>query len=54
MRIEAERTKVDRQAQSRNDEILSLERENGRLTALGVQLKNEETRSWIRCGRLTS
>ena len=43
MRIEAERTKVDRQAQSRNDEILSLERENGRLTALGVQLKNEET-----------
>ena len=43
MRIEAERTKVDRQAQGRNDEILSLERENGRLTALGVQLKNEET-----------
>lgn len=43
MRIEAERTKVDRQAQNRNDEILALERENGRLTALGVQLKNEET-----------
>lgn len=43
MRIEAERTGIDRRAQGCNDEILALERENGRLTAQGVQLKNEET-----------
>ena len=43
MRIEAERTKVDRAAQGKNDEILALERENGRLSAQSVQLKNEET-----------
>ncbi len=43
MRIEAERTRVDRAAQDKNQEILGLERENGRLSAQTVQLKNEET-----------
>lgn len=43
MRIEAERTRVDRAAQEKNEEILGLERENGRLSAQTVQLKNEET-----------
>lgn len=43
MRIEAHRTQVDRAAQDRNEEILGLERENGRLSAQSVQLKNEET-----------
>ena len=42
MRIEAERTRTDRAAQDKNDEILALERENSRLTAQGVQLKSEE------------
>ncbi len=43
MRIEAERTRVDRTAQDKNQEILALERENGRLSAQTIQLKNEET-----------
>lgn len=43
MRIEGERTKTDRAAQDKNEEILSLERENGRLSAQGIQLKNEES-----------
>lgn len=43
MRIEAQRTQVDRTAQDKNEEILALERENGRLSAQSVQLKNEET-----------
>lgn len=43
MRIEAQRTQVDRAAQDKNEEILGLERENGRLSAQSVQLKNEET-----------
>ncbi|MBS5145624.1 MAG: chromosome segregation protein SMC [Butyricicoccus pullicaecorum] len=42
MRIEAQRTQVDRRAQDQNEEILGLERENVRLSAQGVQLKNEE------------
>ena len=43
MRIEGDRTKVDRAAQQKNDEILALERESARLSARTVQLKNEET-----------
>ena len=43
LRIEGERTRIDRAAQQKNDEILALERESGRLSAAGVQLKNEET-----------
>ena len=42
MRIEAQRTQTDRRAQEQNDEILGLERETVRLSAQGVQLKNEE------------
>lgn len=43
MRIEGDRTRVDRAAQQKNDEILALERESARLSARTVQLKNEET-----------
>lgn len=42
-RIEGDRTRVDRDAQSRNEEILHLERETARLENRAGQLKNEET-----------
>ena len=40
--IEAARTKADREAQAKNEEILNLEREAGRLENRAAQLKNEE------------
>ena len=41
-RVEGERARVDREAQGKNDEILSLEREAARLENRAGQLKNEE------------
>ena len=41
-RIEGERARVDREAQSRNETILNLEREAARLENKSAQLKNEE------------
>lgn len=43
MRIEGQKTAVDKQAQAQGDTILNLEREAGRLENRAVQLKNEET-----------
>lgn len=42
-RIEGERTAAEKQAQSKNEEILNLEREAARLENRSVQMKNEET-----------
>ncbi len=41
-RTEGERVKIDREAQERNDEILSLEREKARLENQRAQIKSEE------------
>ncbi|HIY11972.1 MAG TPA: chromosome segregation protein SMC [Candidatus Agathobaculum merdipullorum] len=42
-RVEGERARVDREAQSKNEEILNLERESARLENRAGQLKTEET-----------
>lgn len=42
-RVEGERARVDREAQSKNEEILSLERESARLENRAGQLRTEET-----------
>lgn len=42
-RVEGERARVDREAQSKNEEILGLERESARLENRAGQLKTEET-----------
>ncbi len=42
-RVEGERARVDREAQSKNEEILGLERESARLENRAGQLKAEET-----------
>ena len=42
-RVEGERARVDREAQSKNEEILNLERESARLENRAGQLRSEET-----------
>lgn len=43
MRLEGQKNNADRQAQSKNDEILNLERESARLENQAAQLQNEES-----------